>query len=268
MLVDFVVCFTVMSVLFAPVLADDFAVDTLDLGGPRKAVAQIAKSDDGDLEVSIEMLAVKCFDKATNMQLNKEKAIQYVHLAIAEHLGIRDKKTTRLRLVGMTTKSVGLEGNRYNLTVTFPAPGPTRVSTSLNSDRKESNTETVEDHLSEPRITKIERSRRKTSLTDAADDFVETSQFLLQTFRAEIPVLPTESDDKIQSEFFEMIADLEEKVERDFDAIVGEVKSCKLLLSVEIESVVEQIASDREEVIKLLAKAADSQQRSKKDENP
>ena len=49
-----------------------------------------------------------------------EEEIRYVHLAIADYLGLAGKKSSTMSLSGMSTKFASLVKNRFHLSVVFP----------------------------------------------------------------------------------------------------------------------------------------------------
>lgn len=242
-------------------LAEETPVDTLNLGGPRKVFATVTKTNDNEVEVSIKMLAVQCFDAVTNMQLSRQKATTYVHRALAEYEGLADEKIMEQRLSGLTIKATSLDGNRYGLTVllSYPKQMQTEVIPSGSSTTTTRSVEFLTANSAETQLAKRNIGwGRKQNRPNVVDDFTETSQFLLQAFRLEILNLPVTSDSESRAAYYRMIADLEEKAEQDFHAMVREVKVSKLLLSVEIDLLVDQISADHESVNKLLVDAANA----------
>ena len=228
-------------------LGQDETAKTIELGGPRKVITQVAQKGER-FEVAVGMLAVSCFDPATNKRLNREKAIRYVHLAITQYLGLEGKASSQLTLSGLSTQSTSLDKNRFNLTVVFPFPSDvSNLGALLASD--ESKVSATTDRPTAVVNTKVGVEKAlavRTRLLQAAEDFIETSHCLLQARKSDVPSLPEPEDEAGRDAFFSSIADLEEQAEKDFDTLSLEVEHSKLLLSIEVKEVLRKIRADRD----------------------
>jgi hypothetical protein len=236
--------------LSTPCVAQDSLVESFYLGGPRKVVAQVTQEGER-IEIAVDMLPISCFDAATNKKLNREKAIRYVHLAFAEYLGVAGRQVSSLKLAEMSVRSENFDKKRFKFIVVLPftsAPLREEVS-STNAEQKVSAKE--KDSL-EPVAPKTEQQRKVTPATrprllQLADDFIDTSRSLLQMRKSDAPSMPEQMDKLSLTSFFIEIADLEEKAERDFEAICFEVEKSKLLLSTEVQEVLLKIQADKKE---------------------
>ena len=228
----------------------------IEFGGPRKAIAQVIQSDTA-LNVTVEMSAVKSFDKATNKLLNQEKAIRYVYLAIGNYLGKGSKKSVRFSLSGLEILSSKIHEDRFRLDVRIPCPDDDRLA-ELKKDKIDERENVVVDASDVNAAIRSPSPTPKLRIFEASEDFCETSQFLLRALKSEIPPSPVDLNDEKREVYFRSIADLEEKAEGDFDSLVRDVKQCKILLSTEIDTLLKQIVSDRDAINELLRKSVDS----------
>lgn len=248
--------FVVSASLVCPLLS--FAQETekwIEFGGPRNATAQIIPNDTA-LNVTVEMIAVKSFDKATNKLLSQEKAIRYVHLAIGNYLKASGK-SVRFSLSGLEILSSKIHEDRFRLDVQIPNPNDDS-SEELEKGKIDERVKLDADASEVKAGIKSVSLKSKLRIFEASDDFRETSQFLLNALKTEIPRIPSELSDEERVVFFRSIADLEEKAEGDFDSLLRDVKQCKILLSIEIDKLLKQIVADRDALNELLRKSVDS----------
>jgi len=228
----------------------------IEFGGPRRATAQIIPNDTV-LNVIVEMIAVKSFDKATNKLLSQEKAIRYVQLAIGNYLGKASEKSIRFSLSRMEIISSKINDDRFRFDVRIPCPGDDQLA-ELKKDKIDEKVK-LDAHASEANAAnRSPGPTPKLRIFEASEDFCETSQFLLRALKSEIPPSPVDLNDEKRDVYFRSIADLEEKVEGDFDSLVRDVKQCKILLSIEIDTLLKQIVSDRDALNEILRKSVDS----------
>lgn len=228
----------------------------IEFGGPRKATAQIIPNETG-LNVIVEMIAVKSFDKATNKLLSQEKAIRYVQLAIGNYLGNAGEKSIRFSLSRMEISSSKINDDRFRFDVRIPRPGDEHLAES----KKDKIDEKVKPNAHASEViagTKSLGTSPKLRVFEVSEDFRETSQFLLNALKSEIPRSRPELSDEEQDVYFRSVADLEERAEGDFDSLVREVRQSKQLLSTEIETLLKQIFADRQALNELLRKSVDS----------
>ena len=236
-----------------------FAQETerwIEFGGPRKVTAQVIQNDRA-LDVTVEMIAVKSFDKATNKLLSQEKAIRYVQLAIGNYLGKEGGKSVRFGLSGVEILSSKINENRFRLDVRIPNFDAERLD-ELEKGKLHEGENVVADASEVNAVINSPGRLPKLRIFAAKEDFCETSQFLLRALKSEIPPSLVDLNDEEREDYFRSIADLEEKAEVDFDSLVRDVKQCKILLSIEIDALLKQIVADRNEFNKLLRKSVDS----------
>lgn len=229
---------------------------TMTLGGPRKVVAEI--TEDGDnLIVAIKMLAVRTFDNATNLRLNRDKGRQYANVAVAKFLFPDAKGRVTFTLSGSTVELAKVDGKRFLLRLRVPRNGVNRKEVAQVPAKTPD--ELVSASVDEP-VTKPSPAKRpaKINLFEVKGDYAETERLLFESFTAAIPVIPEKPDEDQRNSFFKAIADLEEQADESFDRLVAEMRENRLLLKTEADEVAQQIERDRSELMELLKKAVEA----------
>jgi hypothetical protein len=113
----------------------------LELGGPRQVHARIGVVEN-DYEVRVSMLAVQCFDDATNLDVNRSLARSFALQALARHLGKGPPVT--MTVLGARLGRSGLAGKSFTLTLRVPRDGAKvsdRVRPLPSEDDREDSTE-------------------------------------------------------------------------------------------------------------------------------
>src|SRR5262249_36737610 len=88
-----------------------------DLGGPRQVKAEVS-TNDNDYVVVVRMRPVRVFDKATNAEINQEKARLYALQALGRHLA--KSPDAGFIVSGATVAKASLDGAVYALTLRVP----------------------------------------------------------------------------------------------------------------------------------------------------
>lgn len=225
-------------------LSGDELPDHIQIGGPRKATAIVTEKD-GDLIVTVEMRPVRCFDKATNALINREKSEAYGEIALGRYLRHSAHDDVRTELRGKAVDDAGLVGERFRLTMRVPKNGVSFSAVSSASDR---NTISGDSASLLP----------GRSILDAKEDYITTTESLARSLSQDILAPPQERSD--EQAFLGHIAEKEEAGSHSFDAIRAEVKKDKLLLSIERKELLSLIDGKEEaflEQLRMLVKQWD-----------
>ena len=236
-----------------PALAQsETPITTIVLGGPRKVVAEITQDAD-DLSIAIKMLSVRSFDKATNLRISRDKAVQYAHAALARHLFPKQNNRVTFTLSGATVEKPTLDGKHFRLTFRVPLKGVSQKEVAETTDKikRDSGSSPVE----EASLIKAKEKRPATiNLFEVKGDYAETERLLSDSLKTAIPTLAEKAGDDQRKVFFRAIADLEEQADQSFDVLVAEMRQNKLLLSIEADELTRQVEKDRTELMDLLKK--------------
>lgn len=226
------------------------------LGGPRKVVAEVAAGTN-DLKIDVEMVAVGCFDQATNKRLSRSKAEHYAHEAIARFLFPKESNQVTFLLSGTTIERSVLDGKLYRMTLRVPRNGITRNS---DSERREKRTKDSASEASEVAVrrTNEETASAKINLFEVKGDYAQTLRLLTESFETSIPALPERSTDEQQEAFFKAVADFEGMAKRGFKVLAAEIRQDKLLLTIEADELVQQVERDQADLMDRLKESFES----------
>jgi hypothetical protein len=93
---------------------------TYELGGLRQVKATVRVADK-NYEVAVHMLAVRCFDDATNREVNRQMARTYALQGLARHL--TNKRQVEMVVSGAQITRSGAQGKRFALQLSVPRDG-------------------------------------------------------------------------------------------------------------------------------------------------
>jgi len=218
--------------------ADDGPV-RISIGGPRKVTASISSQDDG-IVVTVDMIAVHCFDAARNKLINRAKAESYAKLALAKHLRGDNQETLSVSLRGKEITEARLVEKRFRLAMRVPQNGIT-IEKVPASDKSSSRTNSK---------SKIAAINLGGSVLTIKSDYLTTVESLALSLSEGLPAIPSKQSE--QEPFFESIAKSEEEGAAAFSAIRLEMEADKLLLSIEKEEIASQINHSERDYIDLL----------------
>lgn len=237
-------------------VANEIVSMRLSLGGPRKVVAEITE-ESNDLKIAVEMLAVACFDQATNARLSRGKAEHYTHEALARYLFPKASNRVTLTLAGATVEKATLDGKHYRLTLRVPRKGVSQkeVAEKVNKTSNEAVSGPVEETV--PIKTKEKRAP-KINLFEVKGDYAETGRLLFESFNTAIPSLADKSNDDQRTIFYRAIADFEEQADQSFDVLIVQIRQDKLLLTIEADELIQQVERNRAEIMELLKKSVEA----------
>jgi len=235
-----VVVICTMGLLFA---SEDVPV-TIRLGGPRQVVAEISESPD-EVSVSIQMLAVRAFDRPTNERISRAKAEGYATAALAKYLSPSAKNPVKLSLTKPAIEAAATDGKRYRLTLRVPRKGIQIADSSATTAT-----------ASSP-MPPVVVPTTSANLFTAKSDHETTLGLLSRRLTELIPTLRKNGGDVATEAYCSAIADLEEKGDRSFDALIAEVKKDKMLLANEVEDLVNQVELRRANLLGRLKQAVE-----------
>jgi hypothetical protein len=180
-----------------------------DQAGIRQVQAAVKLVGD-DYQVRVRFLAVGCFDKATNREMNLEMGRSLALEALGRQLS--DKPKLELVVSGARTVDSRLEGKFFSLTVQIPRDGVKVIETAAASETAKG--ETNENGVLRTSIDKGARSRK-------AEYEVMVAQ-LSQLLRNEWKRLRAEAGpDEAAAEKIEAFR---KKVNTSFDQLAGEIQ--------------------------------------------
>ena len=187
-----------------------------------RGVRQVEVTIGGDLEtfeVAVRMLPVRSFDKATNAQLNRNKAKAYGLQALVKHLN-HETETSRAMVSGTEIISTRLDGKFFGLTLRIPRDGVSVTKVPVASTTAKPSTKPY----------RSEDASSSSSLLSRSGDLRSTIEQLDDLFDSEMKSLKAK---KIDSEtVFELaVVELEERTETQFGQLENELRTDKLLLS-------------------------------------
>ena len=210
-----------------------------DFPQPRSAKVQI---DDSRLPWSaeVEFDAVRSFDPATNVLLNRSKADFYLKLGL-----LRKMRAAR-------QQTLALSGLRR---IAEPSSG---------SGRYRAVFELAEPPVLQPASAGVPAadavSTKKTAASDLLsrkDDVGETIDSLTRSLREQIPPVPDGQAVTAEKDtFFGKIADLEENTMKQSEAISAEIKADNLLLEIEREQLLAKWTESKQKILQDLAEYA------------
>lgn len=242
-------------VICSTALAEEPAT-TIQLGGPRRAIAWISDMP-SEFIVSVEMLAIRCFDNGMNERLSEDKAEQYAHEALAQYLFPKANSRVTFILSGVTVEKATLEGKHFRLTLRVPRKGVSQKEVAEKPEKNSNDAASGPAEEASPGKTKEKRSS-KINLFELKGDYAETERLLFYKLKTAIPSLAEKPNDDQRKVFFTAIADLEGQAERSFDVLVAEMRKDKLLLTIEANELVKQVEKDRADVMDLLKKSVEA----------
>jgi hypothetical protein len=106
-----------------------------DTGGMRQVRATVETAGD-DYRIQVRFLAVACFDRATNREMNLELGRSYALEALARRLSPKEK--VELLVSGARTTDTRQDGKTFGLTVQVPQAGVKVVEARESSDATKS----------------------------------------------------------------------------------------------------------------------------------
>jgi len=219
-------------------IADEPREVRLSLGGPRKVTATVREQQE-NLEITVRMVAVGCFDPATNNRLNRDKAKAYAMHALAAHLRMKQAFTVKELTFGESRT----EGRIYSLVISIPKDGI--IVAGDGPPTPPSKTEKAEE---------IDLGKFQ-GLFTAKDDYIGTLRLLSANNLERLPSKPGKASQ--QDGFFQSIADLEESGVRSFASLRKEVKADKRLLHMEVDEILALIDKDEAAFLKCLKQQVD-----------
>ena len=191
--------------------------------------------------IAIKMLPVRSFDSATNAQLNREKARALALRALARHLS--EKSDVYLLVSGSQVTRVATEGNVFALTLYVPrhgvAIGP------IEGKERESD---------KPRVAEFAaRLRTVTSLLIRKQDYLDTLEHLQTEWDRALKegkrAPPSANRDLA---FYTLIAELEERGQRNLTTLSADIIADSLLLQIEKGQLIHSVNVHKERMLASL----------------
>jgi hypothetical protein len=193
----------------------------IDLGGPRRVMATVREKQ-GNYEIEVELIPVRCFSDSMNRRLTRDKARASGIEALIRHLDQDDsrKHTVDLRHVQITGAEESEKRFRVNLMVPIKA-----IRLGGSGDAQRSND--------------TSRTAAIRPAFKAKEDYQETLDFLVRMLEEDLPL--NQGDPTV---FYAAISDAEERCVADLKSLRNEVSKDRWLLS-----------DDRNDLIKRLQMA-------------
>lgn len=195
-------------------------------------IAEIRENSDA-YEVSLDMIAVRTFDNATNKRLSREKASLYAREALLRHLTPQIKGKRKVTFSGVTILVTKMEGRHYHFEMKVPRKSVFR------GEAKEEKAKSPE--ASSPLdATPTKESHSSDSgnlLLNAYADYLETIDFLSTSLCSTVPQPDGMGfkNDAIRDEFYLRISEAEDDGLRVLQSLRAEIQRDKLLLMSETE---------------------------------
>ncbi len=209
----------------------------------RNVIATVSLSDE-TYQITVEMLAVKAFDPATNKALNLAKGRMYAAQVLGKHLKAGD-----LMIRGLNVRESDATGNTFRLVAVVPRDGVSGVNRdTTNSQGHQTAGVPPLTGLAQPEKALRGREIRVTGDATTADflnrktDYLDTIVRLREVLSDEGNTLGKQFAEP--EDFYDSIASLEERAEAAFKTLRKQIDNDKLLLSVEQEEVRTRIEED------------------------
>lgn len=217
------------------------SAEEYDFPQPRRAKVQI---DAARLPWSaeVEFDAVRSFDPATNVSLNRSKADFYLKLALLRKMRAAQQQTVALaglRRIGEPSTAPG----RYRAVFELAKPPVLQTASGVPVVGEAPAADPV--------------STTKTAASDLLSrkaDVGETIDSLTRSLREQMPPVPGgQADTSEKDVFFGKIADLEENTMKQSDAISAEIKADTLLLEMERDQLLAKWAEAKQKILSDLS---------------
>ena len=221
------------------------SAEQYDFPQPRRAKVQI---DDARLPWSaeVEFDAVRSFGPATNISLNRSKADFYLKLGLLRKMRAASKQTIALSGMRRTAEPSSGPG-RYRAVFELAEP-PVLQPASAGPPA-----------VGEPPATDAV-STKKTAASDLLsrkDDVGETIDSLTRLLREQMPPVPDRQAGAAEKDaFFEKIADIEEKLTIQSEALSAEIKADNMLLEMEREQLLAKWIESNQKILYELSNYA------------
>jgi hypothetical protein len=214
----------------------------IDLGGMRNVTADVTVSGD-DYLVTVRMTAVRTFDPSTNARINRQKARGFALQALGKHLAARAAKTVAMSVSGAVVDDSGADGKAYRMILRVPEDG-------VKLSGKAKGGPTVDG----PRNSKTrERVSVPSDLFSRKQEYIDTAQQLGDILSAEVESTRAEVIKSPPSdEFYDAVAEIEERGISGFEQLAAESQADKLLLRIEMEEVEKAIELEKKDLLELL----------------
>jgi hypothetical protein len=219
---------------------------TIDLGGLRHVQA-VVSLEDGQYTVRVRMLPVTCFDAVTNARVNRDKGEGYAFQALARHLSA--EKSVQMEVSGARVAATGRDGKFFTLTLQVPRTGVKLLREG-------------EAPANAPRSGVVQRVAFDAPFFTRKRDYLHTAEWLAAGLNADLRAAESKAgpDEKRQAAFALAVAELEERGDDLFQKLRSEVEEDKLLLAVEREEVLGDLARRQAAWLEALRKAVARQQ--------
>ena len=197
-----------------------------NIGGVREVMAMVDEKD-GSYVVSVRFLPVGCFDKATNLKINRSKASDYALLALSKHLKVMEDK--RLSVSGMTTSSFTVDIMACVAELRLLKTGVRTIAQSSANKTASANEEiahpSVSSHDATPPTNDGFLGRRS--------DYIDTIKNLYSLIVQDIP-----DDSNQEDEFNLKVAAIEERSVEISSELKKELLNDRMLLSLEQKDII------------------------------
>ncbi|MFO0845622.1 MAG: hypothetical protein U0797_25100 [Gemmataceae bacterium] len=210
---------------------------TVDLGGPRKAAVAVA-ADGDDYVLRARLLAVACFDAATNDRVNARHARLVALGALAQALS--GKRSAELAVSGARVEETKPDGRFYTLRLRVPRAG---VAVVAGGDRP-------------PTRAKAERVEWNGALLTRKSDHEQTLARLAELLQADIDHLVARRKEGDAEAFDLGVADLEQRGVKNLGRFAAEVAADPLLLFTERDDLADAVAKRKKAFLAALKHAA------------
>ena len=220
----FVAVCTLMSVSVAALPQEPV---NIDLGGPRKVSATILERE-GDYEIRVSLIAVRCFDPSLNRRLSQEKARSFAAEALIRHL--RGGKQQSATIRNAEVMEAGIVEARFVLVLRVPRNGVRFLET---QDVK-------------PKATPQE-GKTSGPLFEPKDDFQETLEIVTRTLSDDLPKFSGKLE-----QFYEAVSAAEELGVTRLNLLAKEIKEDRWLLSTERDELLRAVTTEEESFLRSL----------------